>query len=124
VLAVICVALFLGAASATPAPGSYRVAIEATLARHGVEHQGVRVVDGCAPSYQFCRYYHGQVTVRSGKPLQGEITCRWRWTGCTLTIAELGLHGEPLPDITTPLAMQDIEQLARDATDGLRRAFR
>lgn len=124
VVVAVCAALVVAVANATPAPGSYRVAVEAVLARRGVEHRGVRVVDGCAPSYQFCRHYQGDVTVVAWRPLRGQIACRWRWTGCALTIAELGLHAEPLPDAAAPLTAQDIEQLARDVADRLQRMLR
>jgi hypothetical protein len=122
IIMVVCALLWIGARSATP--GCYRAAVETVLARRGVEQQGVRVVDGCAPSYQFCRHYHADVTVRAGQPLPGTIDCRWRWTGCTLTIAELGLHDEPLADTMTPLTRQDIEQILRDIVAGLLHGLR
>lgn len=123
-LVAACAALLAGAENPTPTPGSYRAAVEATLARRGIEHQGVRVVDSCAPTYQHCGSYRGEVTVQVWKPLQGVIECRWRWTGCALTIAGLGLHAEPLLDSGAPLTLQDLRQLVWDSLEGLRRAVR
>ena len=123
-LAALCGLLLFGWQSATPAPGSYRAAVELVLLQRGIEHQGLQVVDGCAPTLQLCRHYHGSVTVQFGRPLQGVIDCHWRWTGCTLTLVELGIHAEPLHDTGLPLSLQDLEQAAQDVFDLFGRAPR
>lgn len=117
---VVCLALLPGAGGAPPLLGTYRAAVETVLARRGIEHQGVRVVDGCAPSHQFCRHYRGDVLVLAPRPRRGEIVCRWRWTGCALTIEQLGLHGEPLPDGGLPVRPEDLRQLLEDLRRWLR----
>jgi NAD(P)-dependent dehydrogenase (short-subunit alcohol dehydrogenase family) len=68
-----------------------------------VDYRDVVVVDGCAPSYQFCRTYAGSVQVLTATTLHGQIDCRERWTTCTLTVLQLGINGAPLDDIIDPV---------------------
>jgi hypothetical protein len=120
---IVCSMLLLGTADAPPR-GVYRAAVEAALERRGVEHQGVRVVDGCAPTYQLCQRYQGQVTVMLGLPVHGQISCRWRWAGCALSIPALGMRDEPLRGAAMWLTRQDVNQIVGDLTVELRRTVR
>ncbi len=58
---------------------------------------------GCTPTPQFCHIYAGQVYVQAGHTLTGQITCRERWTTCTLTLRDAGIIDAPLPDVLDPL---------------------
>jgi hypothetical protein len=73
------------------------------LDQRRVDYRDVVVVDGCAPSYQFCRTYAGAVQVLTATTLHGRIDCRERWIICTLTIPQLSINGAPLDNIIDPL---------------------
>jgi hypothetical protein len=67
-----------------------------------VDYSDVVVVDGCAPSYQFCRSYAGSVQVLAGSAMSGRIDCRERWTTCTVSVPQAGISGAPLDDVRNP----------------------
>lgn len=123
-LLAVCGAAIAGTGRVSPPPGSYRTAVEAALARRSIEHQGVRLTDGCAPSYQFCRHYRADVVVFAPSEYRGEVLCRWRWTGCALTIQSLGVRDEPLPDVVRPLLPWDLDLLAQDLAARIDRMWR
>jgi hypothetical protein len=100
---LICLVLLLASAPAQPRPGSYRAAVLEVLRAHQIDIQEVTVVDGCAPSYQFCRTYAGAVTIETTRTVTGQIACAERWTTCTLTVRALGIAQAPLPDVRDPL---------------------
>jgi hypothetical protein len=68
-----------------------------------VDYREVLVVDGCAPSYQFCHTYAGAVQVLAATRMPGQIDCRERWTACTLTVPQLGIKDAPLDDVVNPI---------------------
>jgi hypothetical protein len=88
---------------ATPRANSYRAAVIAVLTAAHIDVQHVDVIDGCAPTPQFCRTYAGVVYVQAGRTMTGQIACRERWTTCTLTLRDAGLVAAPLPDVLDPL---------------------
>lgn len=102
--AVVAVLVLLPSAPALPRPRSYRESVLHLLSAHNLEARDVEVVDSCAPTIERCQTYAGAVIVIAQSRLTGWIDCRERWTGCTLTLAEAGLHREPLPDVIDPLA--------------------
>jgi hypothetical protein len=98
-------------ANARPRPDSYRAAVERRLDQAQFSYRKVEVTDGCAPTYQFCRTYAGQVRVLTETTaLAGRIDCRRRWTSCTLTIPGANLHAVALPDVVDwlPLTLEDV----------------
>jgi hypothetical protein len=95
--------LIIAGAAALPAgaqqrPGTYREAVIAVLEAYDLPYEDVRVVHGCAPSYQNCRTYRGEVTVIGTRTHAGVIECRERWTNCTLTLPGAGVRA-PLADV-------------------------
>jgi len=74
------------------------------LDAQGIDYHDVEVVDGCAPSYQFCRTYAGSVRVQATTVLIGQIGCGERWITCTLTIPQAGIHNVPLDNTIDPIA--------------------
>ena len=98
-----CIAYFVAAISARPQSTSYRAAVMDVLDQHGVDYDDVVVMDGCAPSYQFCRTYASSVLVLSATTLYGQIDCRERWITCRLTIPELAISNIPLANIVNPM---------------------
>jgi hypothetical protein len=87
----------------TPRASSYRMAVIAVLTTAQIDVQHVDVIDGCAPTLQFCRTYAGVVHVQAGRAMTGQIACRERWTNCTLTLRDAGIIATPLPDVLDPL---------------------
>lgn len=72
------------------------------LDQRRVDYRDVVVVDGCAPSYQFCRTYAGSVQVLAATTLHGQIDCRERWITCRLTVPQLGISDAPLDNSIDP----------------------
>lgn len=97
-----CLSFTLATIPTQPRPGSYRTAALPLLRTRVRDLHAVDVVDGCAPSYQFCQTYAGRVTITTTRTITGEIACAERWTTCTLTVAELGISAEPLRDVRDP----------------------
>src|SRR5215217_398906 len=90
----------------TPAmarPKGYRAAIARVLDAQHIDYRDIEVIDGCAPSYQRCRWYAGTVRVRTGTIIAGQIDCRERWITCTLTVPQVGISGVALDDTIDPL---------------------
>jgi hypothetical protein len=97
---VACIGYFITAANTSTRPDSYRAAVERRLDQATFSYRDVEVTDGCAPTYQLCRTYAGQVRVLTeAMTLNGRIDCRWRWTSCTLTIPGAGLDAVVLPNV-------------------------
>jgi hypothetical protein len=96
------IAYFVATISARPRAASYREAVMRVLDERRVDYRDVVVVDGCAPSYQFCRSYAGSVQVLAATTITGQIHCRERWTTCTLSIPQVGIDGAPLDDTLDP----------------------
>ena len=95
---------FMSAATNTSArPKSYRAAVMRVLELQQVEYRDVRVADGCAPSYQLCRFYTGKVRIIATTTMSGQIDCRERWITCTLTVPQVGISGVALDDTIDPL---------------------
>ena len=59
----VCVGYFIDTANARLRPGSYREAVERVLDEQHIDYRDVEVIDGCAPSYQLCRFYAGKVRI-------------------------------------------------------------
>ena len=85
-------------------PKSYRAAVMRMLDTQRVEYRDVEVVDGCAPSYQLCRFYAGNVRIMAATTISGQIDCRERWITCSITIPQAGIRGAALDDTIDPLA--------------------
>ena len=95
---------YMSAATNTSArPKSYRAAVMRVLELQQVEYRDVRVADGCAPSYQLCRFYTGKVRIIATTTMSGQIDCRERWITCTLTVPQVGISGVALDDTIDPL---------------------
>ena len=96
---------YMSAATNTSArPKSYRAAVMRVLDMQQVDYRDVQVADGCAPSYQLCRFYSGKVRIMATTSMSGQIDCRERWITCTLTVQRAGIIGAPLDDTIDPLA--------------------
>jgi hypothetical protein len=93
----------IGTADARPRPQSYREAVERVLNEQRIDYRDVEVVDGCAPSYQFCRTYAGTVRVMAAITMSGQIDCRERWITCSLTIQQAGIMAIRLDNTIDPL---------------------
>jgi hypothetical protein len=101
---VACIGYFITAANARLQPDSYRAAVERRLDQAQFSYRKVEVTDGCAPTYQLCRTYAGQVRVLTeATTLNGRIDCRRRWTSCTLSIPGTGLRAVALPNVVDSL---------------------
>jgi hypothetical protein len=100
---LICVSSMVFTRQAIPRAGSYRAAVIAVLNTAQIDAQHVEVMDGCAPTMQFCRTYAGIVHVQSSHTMTGQIACLERWTTCTFTLHEAGIIAAPLPDVLDPL---------------------
>jgi hypothetical protein len=85
-------------------PANYRAAVMRVLDERRVDYRDVEVLDGCAPTYQFCRTYAGLVRVLAPTTMLGQIDCHERWITCTLTVQQAGIRGVPLDDTINPLA--------------------
>jgi hypothetical protein len=97
---VACIGYFITAANTSTRPDSYRAAVERRLDQAAFSYRAVEVIDGCAPTYQLCRTYAGQVRVLTeATTIDGRIDCRRRWTICTLTIPGAGLDAVVLPNV-------------------------
>src|SRR6476661_3655037 len=90
-------------ADTRPRPATYRAAVMRVLNDQGIDYHDVKVVDGCAPSYQSCRTYAGSVRVLATTTLLGQIDCRERWITCTITIPQAGIRAVALDDTIDPL---------------------
>ena len=97
-----CVVYFAATTNSQPRPGSYRAAVMRVLDAERVDYRDVVVVDGCAPSYQFCRTYAGSVQVLAATTMPGWIDCRERWITCTLSVPQTGISGARLDDVRDP----------------------
>ena len=96
---------YMSAATNTSArPKSYRAAVMRMLDTQRVEYRDVEVADGCAPSYQLCRFYAGKVRIIAATAMSGQIDCRERWITCSITIPQAGIRGAALDDTIDPLA--------------------
>lgn len=106
-------------ATAMSRPTTYRAAVMWVLNDRGIGYRDVIVTDGCAPSYQQCYTYAGAVRVLAEVEHAGQITCRERWTSCTLSVPGLSITGAPLADIRDPLVWR-WQQLYHQATRWVR----
>jgi hypothetical protein len=96
---------YMSAATNTSArPKSYRAAVMRVLDTQRVEYRDVEVTDGCAPSYQLCQFYAGNVRIMAATSMSGQIDCRERWITCSITIPQAGIRGAALDDTIDPLA--------------------
>jgi len=102
--AFVCIMYAIGATNDGPQPASYRAAVIRVLNEQRVDYRDVEVVDGCAPSYQFCESYAGSVRVLAATTMLGRIGCRERWTTCTLTVPRAGISDALLDDVRDPIA--------------------
>src|SRR6476620_1567282 len=103
IVALGCLAYINAATTATPRPADYRAAVMRVLDTQQIDYRDVEVADGCAPSYQLCRFYAGKVRIMAASTMSGQIDCRERWTTCTLTIPRARINGALLEDVRDPL---------------------
>jgi hypothetical protein len=99
-----CIAYMSAATSTSERPKSYRAAVMRVLETQRVEYRDVEVADGCAPSYQLCRFYAGKVRIIGVSTMSGQIECRERWNTCSITIPQAGIRDAALDDTIDPLA--------------------
>ena len=99
-----CIGYIIDAAPIRPRPKNYRAAVMRVLDTQRVDYRDVDVIDGCAPSYQLCRFYAGNVLIRATTTMSGQIDCRERWITCSITIPQAGIRGAALDDTIDPLA--------------------
>ena len=98
-----CIAYINAATNNSPRPANYRAAAMRVLDMQQVEYRDVQVADGCAPSYQLCRFYSGKVRIMATTSMSGQIDCRERWITCTLTVPQVGSRRVALDDTIDPL---------------------
>jgi hypothetical protein len=83
-------------------PTTIEAAVEMTLARAGAVTRGVRVTNAqCVPAQETCLSYIADVEV-IGQDAVGRLSCTAAWEGCTLWMAELGVHRMPVPLVVPP----------------------
>ena len=92
------------ATNISPRPANYRAAVMRVLDAQRIDYRDVDVIDGCAPSYQQCRFYAGNVRIMAATRMSGQIDCRERWITCSITIPQAGIRGAALDDTIDPLA--------------------
>ncbi len=85
-----CIASMSTATNTSTRPKSYRAAVMRVLDTQRVDYHDVEVIDGCAPSYQLCRFYIGKVRIMAATTMSGQIDCRERWITCSITIPQAG----------------------------------
>ena len=85
-------------------PANYRAAVIRVLDDRHVDYRDVEVLDGCAPTYEFCQTYSGSVRVLATTAMLGRIECRERWTTCTITVRQAEIVGTALDDTIDPIA--------------------
>jgi hypothetical protein len=77
-------------------------AMATTLRNAGAPSIGVRVTNAqCVPVQETCLRYIADVEV-TGKDAVGRLSCTAAWEGCTLWMAELGVHRRPVPRVVPP----------------------
>ncbi|HMP42722.1 MAG TPA: hypothetical protein PKA05_20245 [Roseiflexaceae bacterium] len=108
-------------AGAQQGPGTYREAVIAVLDAYDLPYEDVRVVHGCAPSYQNCRSYHGEVTIIGTRTHTGAIDCRERWTNCTLTLPGAGVRA-PLADVVEEPLVDRVRRVVEEVREQIRAA--
>jgi hypothetical protein len=118
-----CIAYTNAMTNPSMRPANYRAAVMRVLDEQQVDYRDIEVVDGCAPSYQFCRTYAGSVRVLATTVMLGRIECRERWITCTITVQQARIKGVPLDDVIDPFAAR-WEAIYRQLMLRLREVYR
>jgi hypothetical protein len=83
-------------------PATIEDAVAATLDRTGAPTAGLRIEEArCVPARETCLSYIADVVLPDEHDV-GRLACVGPWRGCTLTLAEFGLRGAPVPDVGLP----------------------